>query len=901
MGRMIRFLTILLLSCVACLGQVKQWHLTNTTGNVQTQINQRALITGTNILTGRLEYEGSLTNDVEFNDIARLTLDSTDFTVLGVSTAYIDGGITTLRGVTNIQLVTPAVRLGTATVGQVLKLTDEVEGTVEFASETGGASENSTKELLSRYRPGFSQRISANPPVVSFSLTSTLPSSVTIGPGNPGIRVWNNVAKVVNGRLQQRLYNLTNSGFASSVFENNQHAWSVEFSTTAEDMEIELLGRLMGYRIRVNDDMLTPVGYYNEGMVYGISDSGGVAFTRLTFGAQSSPQEPAWGRTYLRTTQDGTIRWQATDILTSTYAVNDSTWTGASGTTPPSGWSQFGNPTFTVGTHDSVTTALNITTTATAQNLRRIGVATVGTNYVIKFRAKVISGTFSWVCSTNLFTMNASNSRLWTTHYIPFTAASTEVLLNNASAAGEIWIDDVQLYDVSAAPAVTAWAANTTYRKGARVSPITYTGFHYQAVVVRPEIKRIEVELSGYIDFASVRLPTGEFLASPGRQRRPVCAVLGDSYSIGANALAPNATTYSSVLADYTAWPLTMAREMGWDARVNGSGSSGYLAEGNGGRFATRIQELISHRPDVFVLAGGYNDSSFTPSAVADEFQSLVTTIRAALTNCTVVAVGPWAHEISASNPTLARTRINKALRDRAAQLSVPFVSPLEWAVITGEQTVADSGNAPSLITPGSVHPTSEGYEVLGRWIAGQIAATMSGRATQELALNMLTSETPAWSVFGSVVTSTVTHDGVTNALQVTVPNTTGNNIFTTALLSSQSGYNARKTRLRFKLKVTSGSLVVGTGTPTISGRFAHPFRVRSRPINGSWSDLDIPTIATAGHLYTPFTTANAGSWLEWEIESAWSNPVLTFYSQSTASPNTVYYVKDVTVDVLAE
>ena len=71
--------------------------------------------------------------------------------------------------------------------------------------------------------------------------------------------------------------------------------------------------------------------------------------------------------------------------------------------------------------------------------------------------------------------------------------------------------------------------------------------------------------------------------------------------------------------------------------------------------------------------------------------------------------------------------------------------------------------------------------------------------------------------------------------------------------------------------------------------------------MNGTWAEQEIPTIATAGHLFTPFTTANAGSWLEWEIESAWSNTVITFYSQSTASPNTVYYVKDVIVDVLED
>lgn len=98
---------------------------------------------GTNIslnheitITNKLTVEGSLTNDVEFNDIAQLILDSTDAGVYGVASLYLDGGITTLRGVTNLQVITPAVTAGTATAGQYLRLTDDVEGAVEFDSLT---------------------------------------------------------------------------------------------------------------------------------------------------------------------------------------------------------------------------------------------------------------------------------------------------------------------------------------------------------------------------------------------------------------------------------------------------------------------------------------------------------------------------------------------------------------------------------------------------------------------------------------------------------------------------------------------------------------------------------------------------------------------------------------------
>lgn len=89
---------------------------------------------GTNIvLSGNTLFDGNLTNNLELGDIAQLTLDGTDTGVYGVSTLFLDGGVTTLRGVTNLNLITPFVYAGTATNGQFLRLSDAVEGTVEFA------------------------------------------------------------------------------------------------------------------------------------------------------------------------------------------------------------------------------------------------------------------------------------------------------------------------------------------------------------------------------------------------------------------------------------------------------------------------------------------------------------------------------------------------------------------------------------------------------------------------------------------------------------------------------------------------------------------------------------------------------------------------------------------------
>lgn len=86
------------------------------------------------LLVGSSYIDGDLTNDLELQDIAQLTLDGTDTGVYGVASLFLDGGVSTLRGVTNLNLITPGVTAGTATAGQVLQLTDAVEGTVEFGT-----------------------------------------------------------------------------------------------------------------------------------------------------------------------------------------------------------------------------------------------------------------------------------------------------------------------------------------------------------------------------------------------------------------------------------------------------------------------------------------------------------------------------------------------------------------------------------------------------------------------------------------------------------------------------------------------------------------------------------------------------------------------------------------------
>lgn len=84
-------------------------------------------------LTNTLTFDANLLQDVEFNDVARLTLDATDASLTGVATVYVDGGTTTIRGSTNVQIITPGISGDTVTNGFALRVTDAVEGTVEYS------------------------------------------------------------------------------------------------------------------------------------------------------------------------------------------------------------------------------------------------------------------------------------------------------------------------------------------------------------------------------------------------------------------------------------------------------------------------------------------------------------------------------------------------------------------------------------------------------------------------------------------------------------------------------------------------------------------------------------------------------------------------------------------------
>src|SRR4051794_24002024 len=88
--------------------------------------------------------------------------------------------------------------------------------------------------------------------------------------------------------------------------------------------------------------------------------------------------------------------------------------------------------------------------------------------------------------------------------------------------------------------------------------------------------------------------------SAPRRRRAPDAAILGDSYTAGANASSP-AHGYAQLLA----------RRMGWhDVFVRGLPGSGYVERGTTGRsLHALIRRTVAIQPRLVLVVAGHNDS----------------------------------------------------------------------------------------------------------------------------------------------------------------------------------------------------------------------------------------------------------------------------------------------------
>jgi acyl-CoA thioesterase-1 len=199
---------------------------------------------------------------------------------------------------------------------------------------------------------------------------------------------------------------------------------------------------------------------------------------------------------------------------------------------------------------------------------------------------------------------------------------------------------------------------------------------------------------------------TGAGPATPQRRQPPDAAILGDSYTAGANASSP-ARGYAQRLA----------RLMGWrEPFIRGLPGSGYVERGVTGRsMHALIPRTVALRPRLVLLVAGHNDSRADPVRVAESALADLSELRAALPGSRIIVVGPiW--QGSELRPGVAEVRdaIHAAVRQVPR---VGWIDPLSEHWFTGDRR-RHTGNAARLISRDDNHPNDAGHAHIAKLLA---------------------------------------------------------------------------------------------------------------------------------------------------------------------------------------
>lgn len=228
--------------------------------------------------------------------------------------------------------------------------------------------------------------------------------------------------------------------------------------------------------------------------------------------------------------------------------------------------------------------------------------------------------------------------------------------------------------------------------------------FWVQVVFSSVGLRTIKIEYD-QAQFGGVSHETGAVIA-PVQFRRPRCAVLGDSWVGGANAVAAN-----ELLAH------RIGQAFGWDIARMGIGGTGYVNVGSGFQAyggATRVASLASYAPEWAIIIGSINDDATSSTTVGAAAAALYDSIAEQSPQTKLIVVGPQQMLVAAPAGRLAN---RDAIRDaaEAAPNALCFLDPIadEWIGL-GET---------ALIHSDATHPTEAGHE---RWATRLTQAIMA-------------------------------------------------------------------------------------------------------------------------------------------------------------------------------
>ncbi|NUS56453.1 MAG: SGNH/GDSL hydrolase family protein [Streptomycetaceae bacterium] len=170
-------------------------------------------------------------------------------------------------------------------------------------------------------------------------------------------------------------------------------------------------------------------------------------------------------------------------------------------------------------------------------------------------------------------------------------------------------------------------------------------------------------------------------------RRPPVVLVIGDSYTDGSD------------MNTGPEWPDIIAKKRGWLLYEDAVGGTGYVNNGQTVRFGAHARiphDLDVYAPDAVIVAGGLNDRTYSPAAVARAARRDLAELRAGFPHADIVVFSPF----SPGPPPADLRTLDAKLRGVARSLGLAYID------VTRDLPA-------SLVGSDGTHPTDQGHEHL--------------------------------------------------------------------------------------------------------------------------------------------------------------------------------------------
>jgi lysophospholipase L1-like esterase len=193
----------------------------------------------------------------------------------------------------------------------------------------------------------------------------------------------------------------------------------------------------------------------------------------------------------------------------------------------------------------------------------------------------------------------------------------------------------------------------------------------------------------------------------------PLTAVFfGDSWTEGTGADSPD-----------RGWAPQVAQAEGWSIINTGQGGTGYVTDGppespERAPLPDRVADVVARDPEIVLVAAGINDAGrgYSNQQVTDAVEATLRPLTEQLPDARVLVIGPWWNN---GEPTKSASTVNEIVQQVAADLGLPFVSPMAEKWITGSNDGTVLGNRVQYIGPDNAHPSQAGHD----YLAGKVEA----------------------------------------------------------------------------------------------------------------------------------------------------------------------------------